>query len=312
MSYSLPDPTEIKIIEPGPPDVPPSGEVGEILAEMKAGSEAAAIQAEIDELRQPILQAAQEEEDQSREAVEGTDEYRAISMSAQGLKAAWQEFSKREKATVNNPDLSLDGREKAIQRDAVERDARIQTIATLYLSDQADRLLARFPEVSLPGPSSEQSGEAGLLFASFGITSPVTHIWTEIGRLRRAADRSTPNGEKVRANVIMHHAGLPTVQRRATNPEPFSRPLQRQFINLAELQESHLDTVLQKSRHDFAVEYVALARQNFTWLHNMARHHNGWDDFAFRIGVSAFVWGDEKEPTAQPPMIDASLPKVRN
>jgi hypothetical protein len=87
--------------------------------------------------------------------------------------------------------------------------------------------------------------------------------------------------------------------------------LQKQYAALAELIETHLFTVLQKSRHEVAVEFVSQARRSFSWLTSMARQNNGFDTFVFRIGSPIFDWGDE-QTASQPSFIDTSLPKVRN
>jgi len=245
--------------------------------------------ASIEALTRPILDAREAAKAAAQAAVESAPEYPIIRGVGPAVRTIFQESEPKLAAVGKDKNLSAKGRNDAEAKLTAALDAKLDHIGQVVVSEQGDSLLRRFPEPSFRAAPTDVIAECGLYIDSYRIKAASTVLFDGIGFVRRAIDPATSPNEAFRLNLNLHHAVGPVIERMALAPPKYAVHLQSLYGELSALIRLHLESTLRVDEHAIAVDFVARAREAFSWLVYQAKA-NGWDDFIFLPLAEVFKW----------------------
>jgi len=279
MPFELNDPNALPGLAP-PKHVhdsttPKAASVADELNQMEAEKRFSSIAAGL----RPGIQAELAEAQAEAEArIFKSAEASIIRNAANQFVDAWLEHDRAGQTISQMTDLSASGRENRRARLTEVRLAAIAEAVDRGPSQAGDALLALYPPAR-PGPIAQALiAESGLILQTAGYASGegfLDRLYTSLTAARSTA--STPE-EQHRHDVLLDSGFFPVANRRAFKPESWAQVLMSSYHEAHDLVKSHLKIRQGGFLHDGAAEFVANARQEFTFINQSCLDNNGFDD----------------------------------
>jgi hypothetical protein len=247
----------------------------------------AAIRDQLAELAEPIHRAAAEQATEAVARVAASKEWATLRGAAAAVRDAYARFEAERQRVARDGELSDDGRHAAVERAAVVRDAAVERVAELALSDAGDRLLRDFPARPVAILAPELAAHATFIVTAADGTLPETVLTAALDLLRTATDTSASAAERSVATKLLDAAYTPLLQRYAAAPPKHWQRWAAHAHDAVELIEQHSATMRGARFHAVARAAVQQFRTDFSFIVGTVRELGRWDDVVL-IGAESF------------------------